>query len=314
MARKARRSALGIFALGSLAKGFQDARDREDDFNNKLGMMLVQSQIKKLGEQEDKEQQLLENRFKVLNLMRGHSYVDPRSGRTINVSGMPQTEAERQFPGILQSAETINTGPKKVGLIPQYADDKARADALKKANDATRSSTSLNHSLDLLENAAKNLGDFYPGPIGQTMARGQSVYGEYTKDEGFTNYNQTVDTVLGEISRGPLKQVGVLTDQDIELARNTVGKTYLPLNQKQAAIERLRSQAFNNIASALDAAGKSEEAEHYRDIAAQATNRMNRFLGFKKYLDKATAKKFLEQAGGDKVMARELAIQAGYDF
>ena len=145
MARKARRSALGIFALGSLAKGFQDARDREDDFNKKLGMMLVQSQMKKLSDTYDTERQKDSLRLKLMEQMQDREILGP-DGRVVGrVKGMSQETIEQQFPGylkpkapppapgapILPPVPALKVGAKSSAFVPSSGGaDKGKVSAL----------------------------------------------------------------------------------------------------------------------------------------------------------------------------------------
>lgn len=157
----------------------------------------------------------------------------------------------------------------------------AKAASKKLFNEQKTAISSLDKSLALLENAANAIGGNDPGVLSQASGKASAAVKGFAAQPKMRNFQQSVDTTLAEIARGPLKQKGVLTDRDIDLARGVISRPEEPLNNKKASIERLRYQSFSNLAASAQTAGEVELATKYNQIAEASLQKMNELLGIK---------------------------------
>ena len=231
---KARRSALAIFGLGNLAKGFQEGMDKRDEFNQKLALLRIAQEEKTKEEAYKRQQDTLDNRFKAFNMMRGYSYTDPQTGRSITIPGTKQTEIEKQFPDVLLPTETA-AGAQRGGLIPSPAGRTAANPAnLKSTLDTVENllhsvPTNMSTSLTALTSKAlggqrgglgsndiKNYEDFKP-------AASTQLYRALTGDTRLSDADAAARAMPLLPSVYPNVDTQEVRAQKIQLLRNAVG-------------------------------------------------------------------------------------------
>lgn len=111
--------------LGGFAKGAGEQIDKREEYNRRIGELLLAKQAKAESEKMDKEREQTQLRLSALKAMQGSTYLDPQTGRTISQPGIAQSTIETQFPGLLLAAQgqpalpPVNVGPGKTSLIPE---------------------------------------------------------------------------------------------------------------------------------------------------------------------------------------------------
>ena len=269
---------------GSFVQGQELARGhRMQDFQKKLqeaGLLAVTPSLQETGQkvgidlsqQENvplKDAILLANQARLLS----KPAALPKAATELTPYQKASLALREKGQGI-QGAQ-LELGKKRLEGQPER---QAQGSALKAFNEQNTAISSLDKSLGLLTNAANAIGGYSPDIVSQMVGKGATRFNEASAEPKTKNYLQSVKTVLAEIARGPLKQKGVLTDKDIELANDVISKPENPLNQKLASIERLRYQSFSNLAASAQTAGKTDVASQYNQKANDSLAKMNKLL------------------------------------
>ena len=103
-------------------------------------------------------------------------------------------------------------------------------------------------AINRVDEASKALPESKIGILNQLMAKGELAVGSAAADPDIAMYTASVDAALGAIARGPMVERGVLTNQDLDRARNAIGNKTLPLHIKLRILDRLREQVSDNVA------------------------------------------------------------------
>jgi hypothetical protein len=117
-------------------------------------------------------------------------------------------------------------------------------------------------ALDQIEKAAKGLGDFKPGIVEQTFARGKLGIDKYSKSNKALNmYTSVVAEKLIPMARKVMEEKGPITEFDVKRVETALGDETLPLAQKLEIIGRFREQLNQQLQLKADMAG--EDASKY---------------------------------------------------
>ena len=115
-------------------------------------------------------------------------------------------------------------------------------------------------SIDKIEQAAIQLGDFKQGFFNQMASSGKSALEQFKKTPQYVRFNSIVSQELSNISRNLAGEKGTLTDQDVNRVKEGIGNITLPLDQKLELLDSLRLPIGDELQARLSLAERPMES------------------------------------------------------
>lgn len=249
----ARRSKYSLFT--GLAAGLDKGVDRHVAWQQRLAENELAKQRQVTQNQREDDHRKDQLRLDLMNSMRGQSYVDPRTGKTVNTPGTTREVIDQQFPGVLRTGE-VAVAPK----TSSFNANTGHGDAEKRRYQMQLAAA--------YEKAAK--------PFADTVQAYQDARGSYQnamealkKGQSSTVYDKNL--VLANISS---KQGSRISDKDFEIALKQGSVDEQWANMYSMAVKgQMTPQIRDALLKEVKGAVISREKEYKTNVEDQYTKR-----------------------------------------